>query len=255
MYQYWEDFINAWNKGGSYSGWTNPDSIPLYNNPDNKDLSSIYLPEPWWGNDGTPPLHSVVINFNPGEGGPSQERGKIRVSSYSKDVVNNPSVLSETRKWHWNNRAKPLLEILQKNGFITGNVGLDNHLSIELVLWHTKGVSNALYAYIENNIIPIYEHSICFAANESRRIANTKLNSVVILKMSESATKLLLCYLNKIGISSSIVKPTIMSGRGKSIEFAINSLSGVRFVSIWGTSSRNNFPSHPDLDNIIIKHI
>ena len=81
-YQFWNDFIDFWRSQPNfkatspnpfYSGhadWSHPNAPQvLYNsNKIPNDLSFEYLPEPWWGNSGTEPLNSVVINYNPGQG-------------------------------------------------------------------------------------------------------------------------------------------------------------------------------------------
>ena len=112
FYEYWEDFIEEWYNNGNATpnptpkGWTNPND-PKYN------MSSDYLPEPWWGNDGNKTLHSVVINFNPGEGGKEQEKKNLPyINSYANDIVNPCNVLCKTCQWHWNNRAIPIFQAL-----------------------------------------------------------------------------------------------------------------------------------------------
>lgn len=68
-YVYWNDFVSLWFQGcKAILNWSDPDTIPLLNDPKVRDLSSLYVPEPWWGNDGSQPLYSVIINYNPGCG-------------------------------------------------------------------------------------------------------------------------------------------------------------------------------------------
>jgi len=80
-YNYWNDFINQWKAlpGKEYTnptpihpfdkicGWSNPNLMVLMNSSSLLDFSLCYIPEPWWGNDGTHPLNSVVINYNAGQ--------------------------------------------------------------------------------------------------------------------------------------------------------------------------------------------
>ena len=260
-YLYWEDFIaqwHKWKKGESKVpiGWSNPDDLPLYNNPKDRDESSQYIPEPWWGNDGRQPLHCVVVNFNPGMGGEEQKYDIIPYeSSYTHDIVNNCNVLPCTRCWHCSKRAKPILGIVKEEENIKDSLGLQHCLSVELIPWHTRTVTPPYWEYLKTNISQVYDYSICFAANEARRIANQKLNSVVILKMSGENTKTLLKYLDEAKISSSKVKPiqSVNSGNGKYMEFTLNDLSDIKFISIWGPHSRNEFPSNEYMKEIFEK--
>lgn len=251
-YDFWEDFIKAWSSGtNSYGGWADPDCIPIYNSKSKGDKSSDYLPEPWWGNGDTTPLHSVVINFNPGEAGPCQKRGCIKVSSYLKDVVGNPSVLTKARKWHESRRAMRVLNTLFRLKCISKPYGLENHLSVELIPWHTHEVNSDYYTYLSPNIQAVYDNSICFAANEANRIANKILQSVVIVRMNDYNTKNLLYELCRIGIKSTIKRPTTAtkSGKAKYMEFQLTTLPKTRFICIWGRY-RNDFPSNEDMDEI-----
>ena len=257
-YNYWENFIKNWSAQKVSQGWTDPDNMPLYNNPDKKDLTSLYIPEPWWGNDGTKPLHSVVINFNPGEGGPCQERGVIPYNgSYANDIVNNPNVLPCTRKWHANKRAKPILDALYNLGYIKVGYGLENHLSIELLPWHTANAQDKAYTqYQQMNINMVFEKVICFAANESRRIANKKLKNVVIMRMNGGRAKSVFEEMRKRIPNFQYKSQTLHvtpCGNGKYMEFQIHShgLNDIRFICIWGPRSRNNFPPKSALEDIL----
>lgn len=264
FYLYWEEFIDTWNSiqcnqpsgkelsEDGYRGWTNPDSL-LYNNSKTRDLASSYIPEPWWGNDGSQHLHSVVVNFNPGVGGEEQRHGVIPYqTSYSKEIVLNGNILPLTAAWHWKYRGKPILEALKRNGYITSYQGLQNHLSIELIPWHTYGVDRNYWKYLEQNTKEVFEHAILFAAHESHRIVNDKLRDVVILRTGEKATERLIKCLATIGIHCVMASPekSYVGDAGKSIEFKIQEVPDVRFVSVWGTHSRNHFPV-AILDNII----
>lgn len=55
-YDYWEAFFQAWKRaksvsGGTYAilGWNDPDPSLLNTLGSPLDLSSDYVPEPWWG--------------------------------------------------------------------------------------------------------------------------------------------------------------------------------------------------------------
>lgn len=250
-YKYWERFIKRWSCGGkAINGWTDPDLIPLYGN--RKTLSSTYIPEPWWGNDGSSPLHSVVINLNPGRGYQLLMKSNVPyVKSYSKDIVKSGK-LPVNDKWQMRYRAKPILDALLSLGVYSGNPSLSEHLSVELLPWHTPNVGSSYDNYLKANIKSVFFNTICFAADQSRKIANKKLNSVVILRMSGNRTNRLLALLNKIGITSSIKRNGMTpTGKGRFIEFEFQRIEGVRFVSIWGPRSRNNFPPQADLIHIV----
>ena len=249
-YKYWEEFVAQWykNTNNAIMGWSNPDEEPApLCNTNGGEKSSLYIPEPWWGNDGKQPLHSVVVNFNPGGGGDQQEREKVPyLKSYADDIVNykgepNPKKWpNNTADWHLVRRATPVQKILGIEP------SLDSHLSIELIPWHTKDVDKMNYEpYLKQkrNIKAVYEHSICFAAHESKRIANDYLKNVVLLKMSGSFTKKLLKMMEKEGCcKADIVAEGCVDGEGCFMEFSLNNNPGIRFISIWGKNSRNNFP-------------
>ncbi len=282
-YDYWEKFIFYWLHGLPITdlGWHNPNDIPLLNSlyrqhGPGPDYSSYYLPEPWWGwrNDKSKPLHSVVINFNPGEGGCAQERwpiSQVYVGSYSRDIVNNKSVLPQTRAWHENKRATPILNSLNRIGAITTHNGLENHISIELLPWHTASASSnpGYWFYLEQNIKEVFNHCISFAADLSRIIVNNKLKKTVVLRISASTTEKLKNYLAKIGIDVEFIPQASANknsfpnndirhyistiGNGNYLKFKIKQIKDITFVCIWGTHSRNRFPPDNILDQIMKK--
>ncbi len=247
-YHYWEDFVSQWHKGTAKAilGWSDPDKTPALCNMSGGTPSSLYIPEPWWGNDGSQPLHSVVINFNPGRGGKDQERGNVPRNYSYADIVNstiepdpkNKKWPNNTANWHKTRRADPVQKA------ICPKSSLESHLSVELIPWHTAGVDNKTYIpYLKHNIKAVYEHSICFAAYESGRIQNDHLKNVVLLKMSGNFTKYLLDNLGK----AHCCKPRVIiegnvGGKANYLEFSLDTWPDVRFISIWGKSSRNNFP-------------
>ena len=256
-YNTWESCIADWYAGSPMGTWTDPNTIPLLNNIALGSNSCDYIPEPWWGNhDMNIPLHSVVINFNPGRGEDIQLRNTVPYKgSYAKDIVDS-SWLPKTAKWHKNRRALPILNALKRMGVLPTNYipSLDNHLSVELIPWHTENIQRAsgFHDYLKANILNVYEYAICFAAHESKRIANEKLRNVVILRLSETNTNKLLKLLDGIGFSS-IASPiqTVPGTKSHCLEFTINRLPGIRFFSIWGSAARNNFPKGSDMDYIL----
>lgn len=256
-YNTWESCIADWYAGSPMGTWTDPNTIPLLNNIALGSNSCDYIPEPWWGNhDMNIPLHSVVINFNPGRGKDIQLRNTVPYKgSYAKDIVDS-SWLPKTAKWHENRRALPILNALKRIGVLPTNYipSLDNHLSVELIPWHTENIQRAsgFHDYLKANILNVYEYAICFAAHESKRIANEKLRNVVILRLSETNTNKLLKLLDGIGFSSiASPKRTVPGTKSHCLEFTINRLPGIRFFSIWGSDARNNFPKGSDMDYIL----
>lgn len=249
-YKYWEEFVAQWYKGtdNAIMGWTNPDKepAPLCNTNGGKK-SSLYIPEPWWGNDGKQPLHSVVINFNPGGGGPQQERDNVPYrDSFAGDIVYKAGETGKsgdhwpdnTAWWHFSLRARPVQILLGIEP------SLKSHLSVELIPWHTKDVDNKNYRpYLKHNIRAVYDYSICFAAKESQRIANKQLKNVVLLKLSGNFTKKMLKMMEKAGCcKAEIVAEGCVDGEGCFMEFSLNNYTGIRFISIWGKATQNKFP-------------
>ena len=256
-YNAWEDRIADWYAGRPMGTWTDPNTIPLLNNIALGTKSSDYIPEPWWGNhDMDIPLHSVVINFNPGQGENIQHRNVIPYhGNYAKDIVDS-GWLPKTAKWHENRRALPILNALKCIGVLPTNYipSLDNHLSVELIPWHTENTSSTcgFGQYLKDNILNVYEYAICFAAHESKRIANDKLKNKVILKLSGRKTAEILKLLDGIGYSSiSSPQRTVPGTKSHCLEFTIDRLPGIRFFSIWGSKSMNNFPKGSDMDYIL----
>lgn len=255
-YKYWEEFVSEWFKAQAghkpvclLKCWTDPD--PVFG------CVSKYLPEPWWGNDGDKePLHSVVINYNPGEGGPEQEYSalsKISHSSYANDIVKTAAsgTLVKTERWHKNRRALRVLNALHKLGHISKPYGLENHLSIELIPWHTKD-ANKIDTYIHDNIEQVYKYCLEFAANESKRIANEKLKNKVLLRMNCTHTQWLLKELANIKHPSRIIGcGSSPKGDGHYVIFEICDIPDVQFISIWGSNTRNNFPKQDVLEDIL----
>ena len=256
FYHTWENCIRDWYNGNSMGIWADPNNILLLNDSLSKCLSSEYVPEPWWGNhDIDVPLHSVVINYNPGQGDSLQHRNIIPYrSSYANDIVDS-GYLPKTANWHFVRRAKPILSSLVRVGALPNyKPSLSNHLSVELMPWHTEniGAKCGFTNYFKNNIRNIYEYSICFAAHESKRIANDKLRNVVLLRLSGNRTKEMLKLLDGIGYHSVVKGINVVPGTTSySMEYSIKRMSDVRFISIWGSRLRNNFPKGCDLDYIL----
>jgi len=118
-----------------------------------------------------------------------------------------------------------------------------------MIPWHTKAVDAAYWQYVKQNIQQIYDNVFCFAANESCKI-ESKLKSVVLLRMGEANIKRLIYIFNANKIQALLGQKMIL-GKAILIEFLIPSIKEVRFYGISGTGLRNNLPARNDLDEII----
>ena len=278
-YKFWNSFVDKWQSlpHNEYSnpnpispynqifGWTNPNLSSLMNDSSIGDFSLKYLPEPWWGNNGHHVLNSVIINYNPGSGdgiqGFTHSAGLFGCANF-QDFANNEAIaktniFSATSRWHTSKRATRVFNTLSRIGIMLhGNNSLRNHLSIELIPWHTSN-SLTLRPYINSNLGAIFNNCISFAANESKRVANTKLNKKVILRINGKMTKSLLDNFLLNGICQySIINPISYtpSKRAGFFKFAINVIPDVEFISIWGKIG-NDFPPDNDMDWIFINII
>lgn len=287
FYRYWDEFYKAWRHNDmmqiNHLGWSdaNNDGVP-----------TLYLPEPWWGYSGgvDQPLESVVINFNPGSGGADQERSKFQCKSSYRSFVRdhvlryimNPKTMPilKTSNWHYTKRAERIYEILSQYIDIS-TFSLKNHLSIELVPWHTTS-STEIVRYCTKNRQAIFEHSIKFAAKAATHIQNPILSGVVLLRMSSSFFKQIMGGIGGLNylveehaiykdVSSSSSKTPPNSDDSnlvvKSIKefdhklfekveayyclFEFSSIPGVIFACIWGPKTRNNFPNSDCMKKII----
>ena len=265
-YIFWNDFVDVWinnpinnNLNVNFLGWTNPNSIPLMNQGVN-DYSINYLPEPWWGNNGSHPLHSVIINYNPGLGGGNQSHlfssNLLTACTYQTFVGNEVLGITNnfisTTRWHKSKRAKRILNRLSYLQIINNNeTNLENHLSIELIPWHTSNIAT-IDNYINSNLKNIYQNCILFSASESNRIINPKLQNKVILRISGRATINLLNNFANANICNFIVTCPIgytPFGNGGYFKFTIKQIPNVEFISLWG--NRNDLPPNIDLDWIL----
>lgn len=283
-YDYWDRFVQEWieyNINCTSPNWKNYSTLkewayPKFNNdctPFNKGLNDPtiqYLPEPWWGNNGMHPLHSVVINFNPGEGGKVQYNNDLNNSGYStyvnahirdyisyiqrnpKQKISNNNDFLQTCDWHYSRRAKWIYEAITpiygcSNYQLSNNLSLHNHLSVELIPWHSKSATSDFHRYVATNRNAIFEHSVKFAAEASKCINNPILRNVVIVRMSSSAFKQCLGGIG--GLNYLIQEVKIDAGIYCIFEFT--TIPNVIFVCIWGEHSQNAFPSKDSLAKIL----
>ena len=275
-YYFWNNFIDTWRNmpPNEYlnphpvapynllNGCTNPNLVPLYGTVNQGDLSLQYLPEPWWGNNGSHPLESVVLNYNPAGlstnyyGNNAQQhftnsRALFGFPIYS-DFINN-EVLVRSRRFpgkdtfHYSNRAKRVFDSLTRNNITLAGSNLENHLSIELAPWYTPN-SNLILPYIGLNTLSVYNNCIMFAANESRRIQNPILKNKVIIRASRDS---ILRLLPHFGLHIIIYDQTTTLGNGRWFKFSLNAIPNIEFICIWGPKSRNDFPPNGDLDEIL----
>lgn len=221
-YDHWDDYVSRW--------------IMC-------DMSCYsHLPEPWWG--WSPlngkPLHSVVINLNPGKGGSRQTRDSLRPvlgdQTYSEAMHSGtlPGYLSQTHAWHSSHRAKSILSRLP--GFDISDMDcISHHLSIELSPLHSV-TSKEVDSYVAANLDDVLGHSLLFAAEASRLIEGP-LHGVVIVRCS--ARRFLKMFRN-CGITTSSQE----QDASKSpfwCRFDAPGFEGVNFVCLWG--ARNNLPT------------
>lgn len=271
-YIFWNNFVDNWKVFPPMEyvnpipllpyhpilGWTNPNQTPLMNSPTLADYSLKYLPEPWWGNNGIHVLNSVVINYNPGGGGKIQGFhhaaslfGNVDYQSFANNEVTGVSShFAATNSWHKGKRARRIFNTLTRIGIpLHGHHNLQNHLSIELIPWHTPN-SLTIGPYINANLQEIFNNCIIFSANESLRIQNTKLKNKVILRLNGNMTINLLNDFVHRGICSyTIINPIgyTPSTKGGFFKFQIKSIQNVEFISIWGKIG-NDFPPNVDMD-------
>jgi hypothetical protein len=261
-YEYWNAFIEDWKTGNSgvdfpgRHGWAHPDTFQLMNRTGQDDASINYIPEPWWGNSGNGnPLHSVVINYNPGEADILQSHrarsNLYKFRSYQQFVSSESSgqtnLFSRTNNWHRNKRALRVISAVRNFERLNNEdfLGLENHLSLELIPWHTQNIAN-INNYIAGNLIPIFENILCFAAERSRKIENKKLFKKVILRISGERTLKLLKLIKEADISDfqshDIIRTQNQKGSFMQFRFTRENIKDISFVSIWGINSRNDFP-------------
>lgn len=271
-YNYWNNFVDKWrffptlefinpvpiSPYNPILGWINPNHTPLMNSSTYADYSIKYLPEPWWGNNGNHILNSVVINYNPGTGGGAQGFhhaaslfGNVDYQTFANnEAIGMSNYFAETNRWHKSKRAKRIFNTLIRIGIpLHGQHNLENHLSIELIPWHTPN-SSTIWPYINSNLQAIFNNCIIFSANESLRIQNTKLQSKVIIRLNGDKTLNLLNSFVHHGICAyTLINPIgyTPSLNGGFFKFKINSIHNVEFISIWGKIG-NDFPPNVDMD-------
>ena len=280
-YEYWDRIVEEiidyiinctspnWKNYSTLKEW----AYPKFNNdctPFNKGLNDPtiqYLPEPWWGNNGMHPLHSVVINFNPGKAGNIQQlsdpsSGISKISLYNDFINENAKTyiagklsptcqvfpyLQKSNNWHFVKRARKMFDALKNLNPSYPNFNLHNHLSIELIPWHSKSVNSEFYKYVAHNRIAIFEHCIKFAAEAASCICNPILNGVVIVRISSDSFKK---CLGGIGGFNYVQQEQVVNKTNYCVFEFRDIPCKTKFVCIWGNSCQNGFPSSKTLSQI-----
>lgn len=287
FYRYWDKFYSDWKNynmdlanGSSWNAYTcmGKWGKPIFIGGEYKSKklkcpikidTEKLLPEPWWGyNDRNNNLHSVVINFNPGNGGIEQLCDKFygyykysqfmseRIMEYFQLPNKTNNWLWATSNWHYKNRAKCLFDIIPDIPW--NEKFLNNHLSIELIPWHSPNFNQDVVEYAKNNLSSIIKYSIAFAVEASKIIKNEALQNVVIFRCSLNRLKnifdgssdyeIIEGY-NKQGSfeNARCVFFKIRDKKSNMILFPKNNL-----VAIWQPyhTSMNNFPYSADMKRI-----
>ena len=263
-YDYWNQFVTSWLSGAFISpdGLLNSCELP----DKSTDLSERYVPEPWWGHNGNSekPLYSVCINLNPGKGeAPLQTRDNqdvAGITAYS-DLFR---ILKETNRWHNDKRALPIRKAISGLSGVqplsNESDAIDNHLSIELIPWHTQHASSKLgyWDYVRNNFKDIYDYSFLFATEESRR-ATGPLHDTVILRFSgNTALKLLTLFMDNNLISGFSVCSLGPFDNYPDLHAWCFSVSSIpcRYLAIWRSKGHNlnDLPPSEELQAVFSRY-
>jgi hypothetical protein len=247
-YQYWNDFVNKW-VNGSFKLSVTPSAVMGWRKP--KYEMGCFLPEPWWGNNGKDTLFSVVVNLNPGKGGPSQQLDCLLFLGIQQMLLFGLSYqalmgnffrinLPETENWHKSKRAIHMIKALQichgTQIFRHKGHEMKHHLSVELIPWHTETVSET-FAYIDENAKAIVDYSIAFAANQSLRIpVFLKTHGKVFIRMRWSFFENILINAHE---PYQVILPIMPSldNRWKLIVFKISKFKDVTFYCVWNANN------------------
>ena len=276
-YIYWNNFIDNWralpspeftnlkptNPYRDICGWSNPNLMSLLASDIAGDLSLQYIPEPWWGNNGTDFLESVVVNYNPWVGSGDQHHsisnnlfGSANYNSFVSEQLNSVSTrFKSTNSFHKKNRASRIFNTLKRAGISLTGEELKNHLSVELIPWHTPG-TETLTTYFRANLPQIFNNRLLFAAEQSKKILNNKLKNKVIVRISASIMTGLLIEMRKAKIvdfevkqPSVLTSKSVIGGKGGYMKFNFTIDKTVEYFCIWGIGkSKNDFPPDKDMD-------
>lgn len=260
-FEFWDRFVQQWcyqnSKGFSLNHFQWPSG--LKNSDKKEDFSQFYLPEPYWGWTGTGKLEMVVLNYNPGSGRPVQHIDRFaslsnfsyqsfvkdQIDQYSQNKCKAP--FKVTCNWHYVNRRDPLAAFLTLKEYAIP-VGYHNHLSIELIPWHTKGI-DSIMDYLINNRTAINKYSLQFAIEACKKIANPILRNKLIIRTKWKNFQEYLGIPDGFRLKSEQkVEPV-----EKIIYNCVTLVNeiGIQILIIWGNISRNKLPPPETLVKLI----
>lgn len=219
-------------------------------------LCEGYLPEPWWGwCDADTPLYGVVVNYNPGEGGWPQRRKCIRCAfgddfQYRESMVDGSLVrhLPDTAKWHRQKRELPMLKAVgqcKEKATIDKLSSSPSTLSIELFPFHSANPNKErIKKYLSANDGEHLKRVLGFATKVSTFITG-KLQHYVLIRICGPMFKDLTDDVIEFSKDPHIIEyPNDNKGaKAEVFQFAGGLFENVKFVCIWSSGSRNNFPS------------
>jgi hypothetical protein len=292
-FKYWDNFIKIWKRVDSASAFElqqrnlinkyfpklSPNKVEqlvfkfpdkIFNHPDEKNYTYDFLPEPYWGYTlkSKMPLEYVVINYNPGSGGPCQGRKnenimnldsyeiyvKKQVECYSKLILTGnlrnkkskkPSQF-KTTNWHNSSRAHRLSQLDSKSPtlyYLTKtHPAVCHYLGIDLVPWHTKGVKD-LGSYIEDNAKAVMNLSLNFAIEAAKRIVNPIFKNKIIMRTSlDNFIK----YFPDKNFNYQVHNPPKSNAdcNYNIRKVTLNEYQNTELILVWGKHSRNNLPNH-----------
>lgn len=268
-YQYWDEFVKEWfyyhianslstyKIGAKYENeWTFPQNIYGSNNPNIETIK--YMPEPWWGNDGSHLFQAVFLSLNPGGGGYEQSFDFIKnlgFDTYRRYVSNkvdtfvankefkiyiNNKYQKSTTEWLLIQRVKPLFNAIDLEYFTVRNI-----LGIDLTPWHTPSFIQITKEYIEKNAKAIYDYSIKFALTASREIKG-ELQNVVVARVPCQLFIDILRFSNEI----QMVECQHYYEKDKN-EILTLRYNGERFYVMLLSGARNNLPSKQKIKEML----
>lgn len=250
-FDFWNQFVQQWLQQNPVS-FTNSFSWPhlLMNSDVANDLSTFYLPEPYWGWTNNDRLEMVIVNYNPYSGGPVQHLNQVSAALNScnyQDFVTNQTMayhakqspsLKPTSNWHFTRRAKKMSGALILKGY-KQPITIHNYLGIDLIPWHTKDI-RTLKPYFTLNKKAIDTYSIKFAIDASKHIANPYLHNKVILRMPWDK------FNDSFGTPAGfqfVVHQKITTGKMVDNCYKLeNPATGTELLFLWSNKRRNDLP-------------
>lgn len=292
-FNYWDNFIKIWKRADSASAFElqqrklinkyfpklnhkNVEELvfkfpgKIFNHPDEKNYTYDFLPEPYWGYTikSQMPLQYVVINYNPGSGGPCQRRKnenimnidsyeiyvKKQVKCYSKLIITGnlrnknsekPSQF-KTTNWHNSSRAHRLSQLDSDSPtpyYLTKtNPAVCHYLGIDLVPWHSKGIKD-LDGYIEDNAKAVMNLSLNFAIEAAKKVVNPIFKNKIILRTTlDNFIKYFPDKNFHYKIHTRLKYDADSNYNMRKV--TLKKHRTVELILVWGKHSRNNLPNH-----------